>query len=109
LDANNTINSVLPDFIAGNGMNMVVILDDGTVGTVAITLTSQNGAHRVVLGAMTVNGAPAPSSFVDVVNEELTNLMIGAVDNFLIARTGSTQRLELSQVAESELIFSYLP
>ncbi len=109
LGAENSINSVLPDFIAGSGMNMVVILNDGTVGTVSIMMTSQNGAHRVILGAMTVNGAPAPSSFVNVVNAELPNLMIGAVNNFLIARTGGSQRLELTQVAESELIFSYLP
>lgn len=109
LGVNNSINSVLPDFIAGSGINMVVILNDGTVGTVAITMTSQNGTQRINLGAMTVDGAPAPSSFVDVINTELSDLMIRAIDNFLIARTGSSRRLELAQVAESELIFNYLP
>ncbi|PJF29242.1 MAG: hypothetical protein CUN52_09380 [Phototrophicales bacterium] len=109
LGSSNRITSVLPDFIAGSGINMVVILDDGTVGTVAMTITSQNGTQRIVLGAMTVDGAPAPSSFVDVINAELTDLMIRAIDNFIIARTGSNRRLELTQVAESELIFNYLP
>lgn len=109
LTTSNTITSVLPDFIAGSGINMVVILRDGTVGTVSISLTSEMGANRIALGAMTVNGAPAPSRFVDVVNYELPDLMTRAIENFLIARTGSSRRLDITQVTASELLFGYLP
>ncbi|MDX2078030.1 MAG: S8 family serine peptidase [bacterium] len=109
VQSDHLINSVLPDFITGTGITMVVVLDDGTVGTVSITMNSQNGAHRVILGAMLVNGVPAPTSFVDTINAELPELVIAGMNNFMTRRTGEAQRLEIMQIGDSDITFSYLP
>lgn len=109
LQPTHQIDSVLPDFINGTGMNMVVILDDGTVGTISITLPSQNGSNRVVLGSMTVNGQPASSSYVSIINAELPDLIMRGMNNFIANRTGATQRIEITQISDSEITFAYLP
>jgi hypothetical protein len=109
LQSSHQINSVLPDFIAGVNINMVVILDDGTVGIVPITLSSQNGANRVVLGAMTVNGQPASANFISIINTELPDLLINSINNFVTERTGASRRIEISQIGESTITFGYVP
>lgn len=109
LQPTHQINSVIPDFIAGTGINMVVILDDGTVGIVPITLTSQNGANRVVFGDMTVNGQPASDSYKGVINVELQNLIINGINNFVTERTGTTRRIEITQIGASDITFGYVP
>ena len=109
LQPSHQIDSVLPDFINGTGINMVVILDDGTVGTVSLTLPSQNGSNRVVLGTMTVNGQPASSSYVSIINAELPDLIMRGINNFISNRTGAIQRIEISQISDNEITFAYLP
>ncbi|MCU0479636.1 MAG: S8 family serine peptidase [Anaerolineae bacterium] len=109
LQPTHQINSVLPDFIANTRIDMVIILDDGTVGIVPITLSSQNGTNRVVFGAMTVNGQPAPANFISIINTELPDLLINSMNNFITERTGASRRIELSQIGASEITFGYLP
>ncbi|MDZ4669656.1 MAG: hypothetical protein SH821_02200, partial [Phototrophicales bacterium] len=109
LQPTHQIDSVLPDFIAGSGINMVVILEDGTVGTVSITMPTQNGVHRVVLGDMLVNGIPAPANFVSVINNELPELILNGVNTYMIRRTGASRRLEITTVNESTIGLFYRP
>ena len=109
LQPSHQIDSVLPDFINGTGINMVVILDDGTVGTVSLTLPSQNGSNQVVLGNMTVNGQPASASYISIINAELPDLIIRGMNNFISNRTGAIRRIEITQISDSEITFAYLP
>lgn len=109
LQPTNQIDSVLPDFIAGSGINMVVILKDGTVGTVSITMPSQTGVHRVVLGDMLVDGLLAPDNFVSVVNSELPQLILDGIDTYMVKRTGTSRRLEIITVNESSMTLNYRP
>jgi subtilisin family serine protease len=109
LSPSNQIDSVLPDFIAGSGINMVVILKDGTVGTVSITMPTQNGVHRVVLGDILVDGLPAPEHFVSVINDELPELILDGINAYMVKRTGASRRLEITSVNESTLTLNYRP
>ncbi|MDX2078043.1 MAG: S8/S53 family peptidase [bacterium] len=109
LQPSHQIGSVLADFYSANGggINLWVILKDGTVVTTTIRIVTTGTLSRVILGQLLVNGSPASSAITDVMNTEVPSLLMNAIYNFTAPRMGDAP-LFMTSFSESDMILTYM-
>ena len=109
LQPTHEIASILADFYTANGggINLWVVLQDGTVVTLSVTITTSNSLSRVILGQMWVSGNPASTTINELINTELPPLLMNGIYHFLQPVMGDTP-VFMTSFSESEMIFSYL-
>ena len=109
LQPSHHISSILADFYTANGggINLWVILKDGTVVTTTIRIVTNGTLSRVILGQLLVNGSPASSAITDMMNTELPPLLMNAIYNFTAPRMGDVP-LFMTSFSESDMILTYM-
>ena len=102
------IRFALADFVPGS-INMTVQVADGTVGIVLISVEEADGYAVFQIDSMAVDGGAAPASYVDVINEELMDLLVGSLDALIEQKVGAGHDLVGITVTDTGIVVEVVP
>jgi hypothetical protein len=95
--------TIVPDFVS-SGINMTVAVSDGMVGNVNVVLTQGQGFVSFEISSIIVNGTSAPTSYVNIINRDLPDILTTALDSILNARFGGTTNVHTLTITSDAII-----
>jgi hypothetical protein len=95
--------TIVPDFVSG-AINMTVSVSGGVVGNMQAQVTQEQGFVSFSFTNITVDGTPAPTNYVTIINRDLPTILTTALDNLVTARFGSLLNIQSITVTNEALI-----
>jgi hypothetical protein len=97
------ITQIVTNFVP-SGLDMTVAVIGGMVGNVQMTMRQGQGFVSLNITSITVNGAPAPSSYLTIINRDLPSIITTALDNIFTERFGGVVNVHTISITQDAIL-----
>lgn len=96
--------AIEPNFVT-DAIEMNVAIS-GAAGNVSVNVTLEDGDIGFDITSMTLNGAPAPANYAEIVSRDLPLILTATLDNLMIARFGSVVDVQSITIDDEAMVVS---